>query len=116
MKISRGSSKRAIFIEGGQVAADWLSPTVVTYIVDQLVKGDNSVIREATEEFEWHIFPILNPDGHEFTQNSVSIRNTNYIFSTNPNLWKYFFFQFFYRIDFGLKIEDLSLVLMLVLI
>ncbi|CAH0728590.1 unnamed protein product, partial [Brenthis ino] len=70
VKISRRSSRRAIFIEGGQVAADWLSPTVVTYIVDQLVKGDDPVLRQATEDYEWHIFPILNPDGHEFTQNS----------------------------------------------
>ncbi|XP_046971669.1 zinc carboxypeptidase-like [Vanessa cardui] len=69
VKISRKPSQRAIFIEGGQVAADWLSPTVTTYIVDQLVRGDSPEIRQAAEDFEWHIFPILNPDGHEYTQN-----------------------------------------------
>lgn len=71
MKISRGSGRRAIFIDGGQVGADWLSPTVLTYLIKQLVTGDDPEARAASEEFEWHIFPILNPDGHLFTQNSV---------------------------------------------
>ncbi|CAH2094779.1 unnamed protein product [Euphydryas editha] len=70
VKISRQSGRRAILVEGGQVGADWLSPTVVTYIVDQLVRGAEPEILEAAEEFEWHIFPILNPDGHEFSQNA----------------------------------------------
>lgn len=30
---------------------------------------------EAAEEFEWHIFPIVNPDGHEYTNNAVSYLN-----------------------------------------
>lgn len=70
VKISRQSGKRAIFIEGGQVGADWLSPTIATYIVDQLVRGAELDILEAAEEFEWHIFPIVNPDGHEYTNNA----------------------------------------------
>lgn len=59
-------------LEGGQVGADWLSPTVLTYLVDQLVKGTDAEARAASEDFEWHIFPIVNPDGHQFTQDSVS--------------------------------------------
>ncbi|CAH2241663.1 jg26963 [Pararge aegeria aegeria] len=72
VRISRGTARNRpiIFVEGGQIGADWLSPTVITYLVDQLVLGDNTEARRASEDFEWHIFPILNPDGHEFTQNS----------------------------------------------
>lgn len=72
VRIARGRNRQIIFIEGGQIGADWLSPTVVTYIVDQLVRGTDPEARRASEDYEWHIFPILNPDGHEFTQNFVS--------------------------------------------
>ncbi|XP_049878181.1 zinc carboxypeptidase-like [Pectinophora gossypiella] len=73
VRISRGTGLRAMFLEGGQVGADWLSPTVLTYIVDQLVRGEDPEARAATEEFEWHIFPIINPDGFEFSQDSVRL-------------------------------------------
>ncbi|XP_038206619.1 zinc carboxypeptidase-like [Zerene cesonia] len=75
VKISRGSGsgKKAFFIEGGQVAADWLSPTVITYLVDQLVRGEDGEARAATEEFEWHIFPVINPDGHEYTNDAIRL-------------------------------------------
>ncbi|XP_041969168.1 zinc carboxypeptidase-like [Aricia agestis] len=70
VKISRGTSGRAIFINGGQIAADWLSPTVVTYLVNQLVLGEDPEALAASRDFEWHIFPVINPDGYEFTQNA----------------------------------------------
>ncbi|CAG5004958.1 unnamed protein product [Parnassius apollo] len=73
VKISRQSGKRAFIIDGGQVGADWLSPTVVTYIINQLATGDDPEARAASEEFDWHIFPILNPDGHQFSQDSVRL-------------------------------------------
>nr|USU81846.1 M14 metal carboxypeptidase-like 15 [Antheraea pernyi] len=73
IRISRGSGRRVIFLEGGQVAADWLSPTVLTYAVNQLIYSEDSETRAASNDFDWHIFPILNPDGHEFTQNSVRL-------------------------------------------
>lgn len=73
MRISRRSGRKAFFIDGGQVGADWLSPTVVTYLINQLVTGDDPEARSASEDFEWHIFPIVNPDGHQFSQDSVSM-------------------------------------------
>ncbi|XP_052744088.1 zinc carboxypeptidase-like [Bicyclus anynana] len=68
VRIARGTNRPIIFVEGGQIGADWLSPTVITYLVDQLVRGSFEAQR-ATEEFEWHIFPVLNPDGQEYSQN-----------------------------------------------
>lgn len=72
IRISRGSGRPAFFLEGGQIGADWLSPTVLTYFIDQLVQGEDPEARAASNDFDWHIFPIVNPDGHEFTQDSVS--------------------------------------------
>ncbi|KPJ17079.1 Zinc carboxypeptidase A 1 [Papilio machaon] len=73
VRISRKSGRKAFFIDGGQVDADWLSPTVVTYLINQLVTGDDPEARTASEDFEWHIFPIVNPDGHQFSQDSVRL-------------------------------------------
>ncbi|KOB64720.1 putative carboxypeptidase A-like protein, partial [Operophtera brumata] len=84
IKIARGNPNRAFFLEAGQVAADWLSPTVLTYLVDQLVKGEDPEAMRASEEFEWHIFPIVNPDGFHFSQESVRlwVKNRRPITST----------------------------------
>lgn len=45
---------------------------MLTYLVDQLVKGDDDEARIATEQFEWHIFPVINPDGLQYSQDAVS--------------------------------------------
>ncbi|XP_022118180.2 zinc carboxypeptidase [Pieris rapae] len=73
VKISRRSGRKIFMIEGGQIGADWLSPTVVTYLVDQLVKGEDPEALAASQDFEWHIFPIVNPDGHEYTNDAVRL-------------------------------------------
>ncbi|XP_063831079.1 zinc carboxypeptidase-like [Ostrinia nubilalis] len=77
IKISRGNSDRNFVIEGGQIGADWLSPTVITYIVDQLVRGEDPEALQASQDFTWHIFPIVNPDGHQFSQDSVRLWTKN---------------------------------------
>lgn len=77
IKISRRSRRRAFFLEGGMAAADWLSPTTVTYIADQLVNGEDRETRDATNEFDWYLFPVVNPDGFQFTQDSVSSLKNN---------------------------------------
>ncbi|KAJ2953469.1 hypothetical protein O0L34_g1064 [Tuta absoluta] len=70
IKISRGQNRRSFFIEGGQVGADWLSPTVATYLADQLIRGEDPEALAASEEYDWHIVPIVNPDGHQYSQDA----------------------------------------------
>ncbi|KAI5642823.1 zinc carboxypeptidase domain-containing protein [Phthorimaea operculella] len=70
IKISRRSNRRSFFIEGGQVGADWLSPTVATYLVDQLIRGEDPEALAASEEYDWHIVPVVNPDGHQYSQDA----------------------------------------------
>ncbi|CAG9789472.1 unnamed protein product [Diatraea saccharalis] len=77
IKISRGSSGQNIILEGGQIGADWLSPTVLTYIVNQLIEGEDPDAIIAARDFDWHIFPILNPDGHKFSDDSVRLWTKN---------------------------------------
>lgn len=73
IRITRGSGTRVFVLQAGEVAADWLSPTVLTYFADQLIRSDDPEIRAAAEDFTWYIFPMLNIDGHQFTQDSVRL-------------------------------------------
>lgn len=72
IKITRGSGTQAFFLQAGEVAADWLSPTILTYFANELIHSEDPEIKAAAEDFTWYIFPMVNPDGHQFTQDSVS--------------------------------------------
>ncbi|XP_060805042.1 zinc carboxypeptidase [Amyelois transitella] len=69
LRISKGISRRVFILQGGEVGADWLSPTLVAYLADQLVKGEDPEALAASQDFEWHIIPVVNPDGFEYSQN-----------------------------------------------
>ncbi|CAD0204037.1 unnamed protein product [Chrysodeixis includens] len=71
IKITRGSGTRAFFLQGGELGADWLSPTIVTYIANQLIHSNDPEIKAAAEDFTWYILPLVNPDGFQFSQDSV---------------------------------------------
>ena len=79
IRISRGSGTRAFVLQAGEVGADWLSPTILTYIANQLIFSNDAEIRAAAEDFVWYIFPLTNPDGFQFSQDSVSNHNFSII-------------------------------------
>lgn len=63
-------------LEGTLHAREWISPAVVTWIIKEFLTSNDPEVRALAENFEWHIFPIVNPDGYEYTFTDVSI-NTN---------------------------------------
>lgn len=81
IKITRGTGTRVFVLQAGEIGADWLSPAILTYIANQLIRSDNPEIRAAAEDFTWYIFPLLNLDGFQFTQDSV--RNFFIYFTCN---------------------------------
>ncbi|XP_059048594.1 zinc carboxypeptidase-like [Achroia grisella] len=68
IRISRGSPTRTFVLTGGEIGADCLSPTILTYIVKELFEAEDPEARAATEQFEWHIIPVINPDGFDYSQ------------------------------------------------
>lgn len=67
VKLSYKEGNPGIFIEGGIHAREWISPAVVTYILDQLIVSDDPRVRYMAESYDWYIFPVFNPDGYEYT-------------------------------------------------
>jgi len=73
--ISKSPNKPIVFIEAGIHAREWIAGAVATYIINELLNSPDPVIQKWTEDYEWHIVPISNPDGFEFTH-------------TNTRLWR----------------------------
>ncbi|XP_076112077.1 carboxypeptidase B-like [Mytilus galloprovincialis] len=70
LKISTGGSKKAIFINGGLHAREWISPAVVLYLINQLAlnPNNNPAIDSILEKFDWYLLPVVNPDGYEYSR------------------------------------------------
>ncbi|XP_076235108.1 carboxypeptidase B [Calliopsis andreniformis] len=71
LKLSTGgANKKAIFIDGGIHAREWISPVTTLYIVDQILTRNRNLVKDV----DWYILPVLNPDGYEFTHSKSSNR------------------------------------------
>jgi murein tripeptide amidase MpaA len=62
-------NKKAIFIDGTFHAREWISPAVVTYIINQLVTN-SSAYAHILDNIDFYLLPLVNPDGYEFTHTS----------------------------------------------
>lgn len=67
VKISYKENNPGVFIEGGIHAREWISPATVTYIVNQLLTSSDKNVRYIAENFDWYLFPSINPDGYTYT-------------------------------------------------
>ncbi|XP_057667015.1 carboxypeptidase B-like [Diorhabda carinulata] len=67
VKISNGNpSNKAVWIDGGIHAREWISPAVVTYIIKYLTVHFESE-PNYMQNIDWYITPLINPDGYEYT-------------------------------------------------
>lgn len=74
-RISNGNEdNRAIWIDGGIHAREWISPAAVTYVINQLIE-DWENQPSYIQNIDWYILPLANPDGYEYSH-------------TNDRLWR----------------------------
>ncbi|KAG7297763.1 hypothetical protein JYU34_018495 [Plutella xylostella] len=67
IKISHGSGRKAVFLEGGIHAREWISPATVNFIAHELLTSNETDTVAAARDFDWYIFPVTNPDGYVWT-------------------------------------------------
>nr|CAD7569527.1 unnamed protein product [Timema californicum] len=72
-KISSGGqgSRPVIAIEAGIHAREWIAPATAVYIINQLV--ENSENSDLISSVDWHIVPVTNPDGYEFSHTTTRL-------------------------------------------
>ncbi|XP_071440264.1 carboxypeptidase B-like [Hetaerina americana] len=72
LKISPAGStgKKAIWIDGGIHAREWISPASVLFALKELVENHDMHFngKESTlGSLDWYFLPMANPDGYEYT-------------------------------------------------
>lgn len=96
--IKTPNSKRKVWIDCGIHAREWMTPSTCIWIINKLVKGYQNFSPEVVSllnDFEFHIMPLHNPDGYEYSHNTVN--NNNSLF--------YFLYKKIFSIDFGERID-----------
>ncbi|CAH2073348.1 unnamed protein product, partial [Iphiclides podalirius] len=90
------SVKPVVFIESGIHAREWIAPATTTYFINQLLTSTDPNITALRDQFDWRIFPSVNPDGYHYSYNvdrywrkTVS-KSSNGCFGADPNRnWDY---------------------------
>ena len=60
-------AKNVMYVQGGIHAREWMSPAVVTYMINELtVNAANNT--DMLDDLDWFIMPVANPDGYEYTK------------------------------------------------
>lgn len=73
VKLSFKEGNKAVFLEAGIHAREWIAPATVTYILNQLLTSTDKNVRDIAESYDWYVFPSTNPDGYEYTFDHVRL-------------------------------------------
>uniref|UniRef100_A0A336KZP7 CSON001127 protein n=1 Tax=Culicoides sonorensis TaxID=179676 RepID=A0A336KZP7_CULSO len=73
---------KAIWIDGGIHAREWISPASVTFIINELIEEWEDK-PDYIRKIDWYILPVTNPDGYEYSHTTdrlwrKSRANTSY--------------------------------------
>ncbi|KAK4036131.1 hypothetical protein OUZ56_028196 [Daphnia magna] len=63
---SGGAGKKAIVVDGGIHAREWISPAFVTWLINELVEN-YAAHPQYVDNVDWYIMPVINPDGYQYT-------------------------------------------------
>jgi len=67
VKLSFKEGNPKIFVESGIHAREWICPALATWILNQLLTSKDADIRFIAENFDWYVFPSVNPDGYQYS-------------------------------------------------
>ncbi len=74
-----GSGKPQVALNGCQHAREWIAPAITIYTADQLIRGYgvDSDVTAIVDSVEFHIIPIVNPDGYVYSHTSQRLWRKN---------------------------------------
>lgn len=65
--ITRESAEKPLmFIDAGIHAREWIAPATALFVIQQLMENSSYYERELNM-YDWLIWPLVNPDGYEYT-------------------------------------------------
>ena len=88
-KTTFSSFRHVFLVDAGIHAREWIAPAAASYLIYRLAEGgdgggggngssssssSSSSSCMMTRNFDWHIVPVLNPDGYEYSRTSQSTR------------------------------------------
>jgi murein tripeptide amidase MpaA len=71
-KISLGAGRKAVWIDGGIHAREWISPATVIYIAEKFLSqyGQDADITKILDTYDVYVLPVFNVDGYAYTWKS----------------------------------------------
>lgn len=67
VKVGNNAANKAIFIESGIHAREWIAPATATYIINELLTSMDERVQSLAINYNWFVFPCVNPDGYKYT-------------------------------------------------
>jgi len=69
VKVCKGGcgNKKAVWIDGGIHAREWVSPAALTWMLKEVVEND-AAHADLTETLDWYFLASHNPDGYAYTR------------------------------------------------
>ncbi|XP_060660440.1 zinc carboxypeptidase [Drosophila nasuta] len=67
LQLGKNPANKAIFIESGIHAREWIAPATATYIINELLTSQDERVQQLAKNYNWIIFPCVNPDGYRYT-------------------------------------------------
>lgn len=67
------TASKSVWIDCGIHAREWISPATCVYMIENLIKEYKAGVQSTVallDKYEFHILPVLNPDGYEYSHTS----------------------------------------------
>ncbi|KAK3818206.1 MAG: hypothetical protein JOS17DRAFT_688919 [Linnemannia elongata] len=75
--IKIGSGPNHVVLNGLQHSREWITGSVVEYLIYQLLTGTDGRVVGYLKKYTFHIIPIMNPDGFIITQTADRLHRKN---------------------------------------
>lgn len=67
LKLSKREGRPALLIEANTHAREWITAATATHFLNELLTSTDTKLVYLANNFDWIIFPIVNPDGYVYS-------------------------------------------------